>query len=357
MWRRPLLEVRNVSTGRNILPQLKGLWTEVKTTDNDGKESDTAEITCIYRKGMTLPTKGEAYDIYMGWADEGLILQGRFTVQKISRNGSPVEGHKLVIQLRAADYVDKLKAEGTQHYDEGTTFGSLMDGLGKQAGLEVVVPDELRQIKLGYRLRYQQSPVDFASEVAEEFGATVKPAGGKLIVTARGEGKSASGKDLDTITIRYRRSYAYDIEVEPRPAVGNVAAAWQDPDTGKRRYAKEETGMDGPIRVLDHPYRSEAEARQAAKADAREQAFNTGEGYFQSPGLPKARAGATVVASGYGEPIDGNWKADSVEKTINSDAGFDTTINITADKQGKGKGKKGKGESSAPGANDSLLPQ
>jgi len=355
MWRRPLLEVRNVSTGKDIMPQLKGLWTNVTITDNDGKESDTAEITCIYRKGMALPAKGDAYDVFMGWADEGLVLQGRFTVQKISRNGSPQEGHKLVIQLRAADYVDRLKAESTQHYDEGTTFGSLMDDLGKQAGLEVVVPAGLRQVKLGYRLRYQQSPIDFAAEVAEELGAGVKPAGGKLIVTARGEGQSASGRDLDVIEIRYRRAYSYDIEIEPRPAVGKVAAAWQDPDTGKRRYTKEDTGMDGPIRVLDHPYRSEDEAKQAAKAEAREQAFNTGEGYFLCPGLPKARAGATIVASGFGEPIDGNWKADSVEKTINADEGFHTTVNITSDKKGKGK-KKGKGGSSAPGPNDSQLP-
>jgi len=352
MWRRPLLEVRNLRTGKNILPQLKGYWTSVAVEENDGQESDTAEITCLYRPGLTLPAKGDEYEIFMGWHDEGLILQGRYTVQKFSRRGDPESGEFLVIQLRAADFIDKLKAEGTQHYDADTTFGDLMRDLANQTGAGLEIDPELAKKKLGYRLRYQQSPIDFANEVAEDIGGTVRPAGGKLIATKRGGGKSASGRNLERIAIKYNRTMGYDIEIEPRPQVGHIAAAWQDPDTGRRKMVKEPTGRDGPIRILDMPFLSENEAREAVKSAAFEAGNATGSGYFDCPGLPRARAGAFVNVTGYGDGIDGEWKAESVRKMIAAKDAFLTTVTVTA-----GNKEKGKGGSSAPGPNDNLLPQ
>lgn len=340
MWRRPKLAVVNGS-GLNLMGKLKGIWLEVKVTDNAGQESDKATILCLGPPGkFGIPKRGEVFDIYMGWADEGLVHQGSYSFQKANARGDPDGGDRISLDFKAADFVDSLKASGRQHYDEGTTLGDLVKKEAKRAGLDAVVDPALAKVKLGYRLRWDQSPIDFLNDIADDFGATVKPAGGKLVVMKRGGGTSGAGQALSPILIRKRRSFAYDIDIEPRPEAGSVAAAWQDPKSGRRKLTKVKTGRDGPIVVLPHPYRSEIEAREASQSNAYERGNNSGTGFFESPGLPHARAEAPVVASGFGGFIDGRWKAESVEKVITVEGGFTTTVNVGAgdDKKGQ-KGK------------------
>ncbi len=339
MWRRPLLEVRN-GRGFNVLPALAGLWLEVSVTDKAGKESDSARIKCVGPPSLVpLPKRGDTYTVLMGWADEGLVEQGKYTFQKATLSGDPEQGETMDLTFRAADFVDKLKASGRKHYD-ATTYGNLMKKLAGEAGLGSQVDPDLAKIKLAYRLRWDQSLIDFATEVSEEVGATVKPAGGKLVAMKRGGGKNGAGTAFAPILIRRRRAFGYEIEVEPRPEVGSVAAAWYDEKTGKRKLTKASAKRQGPIRILPHPYRNEADAKAAAEAEIYASDNRSGSGYFESPGLPHARAEAPVVSSGFGSLIDGQWKAESVDKTVRSDGGFLTTVHVTAgdDKKGE-KGK------------------
>ncbi len=283
MWRRPQLAVVNGS-GLDLMGRLKGLWLEVKVTDNAGQESDKATILCLGPPGrFGIPKRDEEFDIYMGWADEGLVHQGRFSFQKANARGAPEEGDRISLDFKAADFVDDLKASGRQHYDEGTTFGEVLRKEAQRAGLSAVVDPALDTVKLGYRLRWDQSPIDFLNEVADELGATVKPAGGKLVAMKRGAGKTGTGRELAPVLIQRRRGFSYDIDIEPRPEAGSVAASWQDDKTGRRKLEKVRTGRDGPIVVLPHPFRSEIEAREAAQANAYERGHNSGSGYFESP--------------------------------------------------------------------------
>lgn len=336
MWRRPVLQIVN-SAGKDILPGLAGLWLECTITDNAGSESDEAELTCVGPPSrFGLPTEATKYTILGGWADEGPVLQGVYTVQKINLRGSPDEGDRITVHLRAADYVDKLKAHGSRHYDEGT-LGDLIRKVAKEAGLSASIAQEIASIKVPYQLRWQQSPIDFLTEIGERYGALIKPAGGRLVALKRGSGKSAGGQSLETITIKRRGRYSYDIETEPRPNVGHVGAAWRDPKSGKRKIEKAKTDRDGPIFMLQHLFKSQTEARAAAKAEAFERGNNSGTGHFDGPGLPRAKAEAPVVVSGFGWPIDGRWKAESVVKRWTALGGFETTVNVKAGSERKDK--------------------
>jgi hypothetical protein len=264
------------------------------------------------------------------------VLQGVYTVQKISLRGSPEEGDKISVKLRAADYVDKLKAHGSRHYDDGT-FGELVKKVAKEAGLEAAIAPEVASIALPYQLRWQQSPIDFLTEIGARYGVLIKPAGGRLVALKRGAGKSASGQPLETILIKRRASYGYEIETEPRPNVGHVAASWHDAKSGKRKIVKEQTGRDGPIFILPHQHKSEAEAKASAKAEAYERGNNSGSGHFDSPGLPRAKAEAPVIVSGFGWPIDGRWKAESVTKRWTAQGGFETIVSVKAGTERKDK--------------------
>ena len=339
MWRRPLLEVRNAG-GINVLPGLAGLWLEVSVTDKAGQESDSASIRGVGPPSLVaLPKRGDVYEILMGWDDEGLVLQGRYSFQKARLIGDPDQGETVTLEFRAADFVDKLKASGRKHYDE-TTYGDLMKKVAKEAGIDAEVDPALAKIKLGYRLRWDQSPIDFATEISEEVGATVKPAGGKLVAMKRGGGTTGGGQTLAPILIQRRRGFGYEIDIEPRPEVGSVAGAWLDEKTGERKLNRKKANRSGPLAILPHPYRSEEAAGAAAEAAIYEHSNASGSGHFESPGLPHARAEAPVIASGYGAPIDGRWKAEGVDKIVTSAGGFLTTVHVTAgdDKKGE-KGK------------------
>lgn len=336
MWGRGLVEVRNTG-GTDILSRLAGRWKSVKVSEHDGGTSDAARVTLVGPPDdVPLPAQDAEFDVLMGWeGGSGLVLQGRYKFQKTRLTGSPEHGEATELEFRSADFVDALKRSGREHYDD-TTFGDMVKKLAAKAGLTPEVDPDLAGVKLGYRVRWDQSLIDFATELGGELGATVKPSGGKLIATKRGGGKSATGRDLETIQIRRRQGYGYAIELDPRSDAGSIAAPWQDEKSGERKLTKVSTGRKGPLRILPHPSRTEAEAKIAAEAEAYEGQNRTGSGWFGSPGLPRARAGAPVVASGYGQLVDGSWKAESLEKTVTPKGGFGTIVNVTAGKDAKG---------------------
>lgn len=335
-WGKPLLEIRN-GTGRDMMPGLAGLWISATVTDKAGQKSDDAKLVCIGPPGrVALPKRGDEYDVLMGWEHEGgAVLQGRFSFQKARAIGNPDQGETVALIFRAADFVDKLKGQGREHYDD-VTYGDLIKKLGKKAGLEAEVDPDLAKLKLGYRLRWDQSLIDFATEVSEEVGATLKPAGGKLVAMKRGGGKTGSGRELEPIAIHLRECIAYEIEIDPRPETGSVAAPWQDPKSGERKLVKKKSNRDGPVTILKHPLRSEADAGEAAEAEVYESGAASGTGHFETPGKPRARAEAPVNVSGFGASIDGAWKAESVEKTVTAKGAFTTTTHVTAGDAKKG---------------------
>ncbi len=336
MFRRPILQILNKG-GNDILPRLGGLWISCKVNESAGQESDTAEITCVRTAMTPLPNRGDEFTILGGWFDEGPVDQGRFTVQKIMLAGGGEDGDLFSVQLRAADYVDKMKGHTTKHYDD-STYGKIVKDIAKQCGLEASVDDDVANIKVPYRLRWDQSHIDFLTHLSEEVGAVCKPAGGKLIAVKRGGGKSASGKDLTPIQIMRGIVTGWDIEIEPRPETGETIAAWHDEKSGKRKTAKHKTGKKGPAAHLPHPYRSEDEAKKAAEADAYERGNDSASGDFKCMGLPHAHAEAPVIVSGFGSPLDGQWKAESVEKVWGNEA-FITTVSVKAGKDDKGSKK------------------
>lgn len=326
------------------MPKLGGLWSSVSVVDKAGGESDGATIVCIGPPALVMPPeRGEIFEIAMGWADEGEpVLQGRFSFQKPRLGGDPSSGESMFLQFRSADFVEKLKRTKRKGYDD-KTYGEIMEDIGKEAGLPVQVDPELGKIKLGFRLLWDQSLIDFASELSEEVGGTVKPAGGKLIAMKRGGGSSASGKALETIVIRRSECGPYTVEIDPRPETGKVAAAYHDEKSGRRKHVKKSSGRDGPTTILPHPYRTEAEAGLAAEAACYDRVNASGSGTFDIPGMPRAWAEAPCMVEGFGQLIDGSWKADTVTKTVTAMKGFRTEVAVSAgkDQKGKGGGKKG----------------
>lgn len=346
----PVLQILN-SSGKDIVPKLDGWWLSCSVVEHEDGKSDSASIECVGPPAVFgLPAEGDEFSILMGWKEQGgPILQGKFTMQKPRMYGNPRDGHRIALQLRAADYKDKLKHQANRHYDEGKTLEDIVKREARDVGLEASVDPELAKIKLPYLLRWQQSPIDFLGELVERYGGSVKPMQGKLLVQKRGGGKSASGQQLETIKIPRHICSEYDFEIDPRSQARTIAAQWLDPKSGRRKFEKEDTDREGGVFVLPHPYRSQDEAKKAAKSEATERDNRSGSGRCTHPGMPKSRAGAPVEISEFGWPVDGRWKATTLTKKIDASGGFIQTTEVKAgddNKTKKGGGSSGSGSSS-----------
>lgn len=343
MWARSYCHVvRQGGSGADILAgPLGNVLVSVTITDTIDQQSDGCEIVFADPgRRIPLPRKGELFTVAMGWLGAGPLglagaAGGLFAVQRLSHRGAAGRGEQLLVELRAADFVEKLKGKRRQAWEAGTTAGQIFSDLAGEAGLGTSIDPDIAARPVGYRLRWDQSAIDAATELAEELGATVKPAGGKLVVMKRGAGAAGSGQPLQDVLVTRRGGFGWEIEIEPRPLYGKVTASWLDPATGRRKLVSVETGLDGPVHALQHPFQDEATALQAAESEAYGLGAASGTGFFERPGAPRARAGANVIASGFGEGIDGRWMAETVTHTRDKRRGFVTSIDVSAGKEAK----------------------
>ncbi|MBN9059155.1 MAG: hypothetical protein J0H21_08155, partial [Rhizobiales bacterium] len=178
--------------------------------------------------------------------------------------------------------------------------------------------------------RWEASPIDFATRLAAEHGAAVKPAGGRLSVIQRGSGRGASGATLPVIRVTRIGSLGWQAEGEPRPRFSDVVASYHDPKDGKRKTVKHATGRKGPVHTIIHPRASEDEAKEAAASKARDLTMQTGSASFTVTYDPSHSAGAIVEVSGFRDGVDGRWVSETIETTFEKDGGAISVITCKA---------------------------
>lgn len=324
---RPVLQI--LKGGADLMPGLAPYFIRASISDSVGLENDTLEIELDDRgRQIPLPKEGDELTALAGYAETGVSAAGIYVVQgwQSGWQGGP---ETMIMQARAASLATATKAGGRKHYDE-QTLEQIFRDVANEMGLSLVMDAALSAVKLDWLARWEASPQDFATRLAEEHGAVAKPGGGKLSVAKRGSGKAASGEDLPVIHVQRRGSLGWSISGEPRPRVGKVVACWHDAKTGKSQTVDASTGKDGPTHTIIHPRASEEEAKAAAEAKARELTMLTGSGHFIETYDPIRSAGAKVVASGYGPGIDGTWVSETIETTFDKDGGAIQVINVKA---------------------------
>lgn len=320
--------------GQNLTSRIAPYFITASLTDEVGQKNDQLEVTLADRAAeLPLPREDDLLTAY----SKGVLL-GAFKVNRWGRgwDGGP---ETMTLTARAATMTGDLKALGSRHWDNAT-LGEILEETAQAGRLRLAIDPDLARIRLPYTLRWEASPIDFATRLVGEYGGAVKPAGGKLAIVKKGSGKGAGGAALPVIRVQRLGNNGWHIEGEPRPRQGKVRSAWTDPKTGRRKLESKDTGRDGPAHTLIHPRASKAEAEAAAEANARETNMLSGGGFFTVPFDPANVAGAQVVASGFGEGVDGTWASESIETTWAKGTPTLSTINVTAEPEGKGDGSK-----------------
>ncbi len=343
MARRPFVSIIGPSGG-NLVIRLGDALISVKIVDQAGAKSDTLEFTVrIHHPFPAGPPEGTRYVVNIGWSQEGARLAGIYTVQTTSIGGDAEDGYEMKVTCRAADFIDTMKKVDSDFFDD-ETVGSIFSRIAGDAGMVAVVDPELAAIKIPYRLRHNQSAVDFLDDLAGENGGTLKLAGGKLLCMKRGGRRSAGGTPFPPIVIPFDQDYGFEVSIESRGAFKDLGGDWFDPDEGILKLADDE-GIGEASRFLPvHPFASEDEAKRGAAAAGREQARKRITGSFDMAGNPLATAEAPVQPQGYGPEIDGlDIVCSSATHTVTFDenGGWVTTVEVESAGDAKAKKRKG----------------
>jgi phage protein D len=332
---KPILQI--MKGGIDLMPGMASTFLSATFTDNVGEEDDEFEIELDDNwRQIPLPQEDDLLIPFAGWEPGTVSMLGAFKVNGWD-SGCQSGPETMTVTARAATMASEFKAGGLKHWDD-STLGDVLQDTAKAAKLALAIDPELAKVKLPYTLRWENSPVDFAHRVAAESGGIVKPAGEKLVVSKRGSGKGASGAELPPILISRIGCSGWRINGEPRPRYGSVVASWHDPKTGKRKSIRYSTGSKGPAHTLLHPRPSEDEAKRAAEARGRALNMLTGGGHFTMPFNPAWSAGAKVVASDFGDGIDGEWCSESISTTWAKGSPVLSTITVKAKPEGKSAG-------------------
>lgn len=331
-YRTPYLQV----TGPNNEDMLKTWGSSligVKLIDRDGDVSDEA-IFMFTRKPpyVAVPGEGAPFTVRLGWSPQNVVVTGVYLFQRTHIFGAPKRGQEIHYICRAGDLADYLKRVDSEHFGEDTghkTLGDVFESLFRSSGKQVMVhPDIAKQaLPGGYALRWNQSPIDFASDLADGFTGTIKPMDDKILILKRGSGESATGQKLPTIVITFDENYDFDVELEPRFQYQKVSASYLDTDKGTLEREDKSSGTKPTRDALPHPFGSKEAATAAAASVAQAWQANAGQGHFTMAGNPAAVAGAPVKCEGFGSPIDETeWIANTVTHEVNPGVGWGTTV-------------------------------
>lgn len=348
MVRRPFVSITGPSGG-NLVTRLGDRLISATIVDQAGGESDTLTfVVSISHPFPPGPPVGTRYSAAIGWSETGARHAGIYTVQSSAIGGDAGSGHTMTVTCRAADYLDTMKTVDSEHFDD-QTVGAIFQQLAGRAGVSAVIDPELATIKLPYRLRWKQPPIDFLDDIAAEIGGTMKPAAERILLLKRGAKRSASGAPFPPIAVPFRDDFGFDVASESRGEFQELGGDWFDPVEGLLK-SELASGIGRASRYLPvHLLPTQDEAKRAAESIGREHARKSVTGFFSMAGNPHATAEAPVVPQGYGGEID---SLDIVcacathEVTFGENGGWITTVDIESAASAAG-GRKGGGGGSS----------
>ncbi|MGL5447424.1 MAG: phage late control D family protein [Rhabdaerophilum sp.] len=307
--------------------------------DEEGQKSDTLTFEIDDRgNAVPLPKKGTKLTVQLG-DEKGLYNKGTFEVHAPQAKFGP-DGQFVIVQAKGTSLSanKKLKETGSESFREGATLKTIAEEVAGRSGLSLRMDGALAAVTYADgAYRHQQSDIDFLSELVERANGLLKIQGDVLAIAERGSGKSAGGKALPVIIIH--RSEAKEGEYTPgdRPNYSRVTGAWLDQKTGRKRIHTEQTGLEGPMFGLRETFKTEAEAKKAAEAKAKELGRTSGNFTVTIPGRGEGGAGCDVIARGFRPEMNGEWRAKAFEDVFTSgpSGGWVSKLECTAREGGK----------------------
>lgn len=235
-----------------------------------GGEADQLDIVLHDADGrLEIPKKGATLKVRLGWKQGtglpiGLIDKGTFKVDEANWTGNP---DQITIRARSADMTGTIRVRRERSF-VGKTVKDVISQIATDNGLRPSIEQALGAKVIPALGSGAKSDAALLSALGKRFDAVATIKAATLIFAPIGSGKSAGGKALALETIdRSQTDGSGDYSRIDQNDRAGVSAQWHDKATGTRKRVQVDGGGEGRPKRLRKVYASEADAKQAARAE------------------------------------------------------------------------------------------
>lgn len=342
-------DARITINGEEVHSVFKNRLISITITDNSGLDGDT--ISCDLSDGYPfarIPKKGDKLKVWLGYKGSDLTYFGEYVIESPTVHCLP---YGISVNAKSASMRDTLKQQKTRHWDN-KSLKDIASEIAAEHALKVAVSENIGAYQYDWLAQQGESDLNFCQRMASRHGAVFSIKNGTLILSKRGTGYSASGKDLPiaVLTPNDIQPGTCDIEFSDREKVKQVRARHYDKKKAQLVNVEADSSSSGTaVHSLPHTYADANEAQAAATAKASALYMETTKARLAITGNPAIRAGIPFVFSGVRIGIDDiPFIVDSAVHSF-SKFGYATAIEahmsgsenqITVEKQSQRKGKK-----------------
>lgn len=338
-------DFRVIADQQDITDLLRDRLLSIRTTDKPGMEADDCEIHIDDRDGaVAFPRKGATLEVSLGYEGEPLNFLGKYRVDEIEVSGPP---QSLIIRGKPANIAATLKSQ-KRHSWEAVTLAAIVGDIARRNKLQ---PLCALTTPVPRADQINESDMHFMTRLALQHGATATVKDGKLIVAARGAGKSASGQPMPSLTLHRDELANYSMTFPDRALFGEVQASHHNGKTGKLEVIvlpnpNAPAGVKAPTHTERHvhPTKEAAQAAASSRLSSLNRATMTGK-LELTRGRADLGAEKWLTLTGIKGEVDGLYLIESVEQNFSKSA-WVTNVSINAGNGGKGdvgRGKKSAG--------------
>ena len=323
---------RVTANGTDITNKINERLITLNLSDGVGYESDMLEINLADDDPVNqiqMPETGAEIELFLGY-DFITQRMGLFIVDEVELSGWPGQ---MNIRARAAIYDQSkggkkdLQTQKSRSWTAGTKFGDMIKRIADEHSMEYAISKSISGIALPHIDQADESDLNLMLRIAKKYDAVVKPSGGKITVTKRGEGKTASGEDLPTITLNASDCTAFRLTSQKRDNAGTVVARYRLTKKGSSYEVK--VGEGEPVKRIGKAYPTQAQALDAAKAELARRSRNKITVAVTLPGDPTIAAECKLVLTGFRTGIDGEWLITRADHRLDGNNGYSCDVEAT----------------------------
>ncbi|AMO55613.1 contractile injection system protein, VgrG/Pvc8 family [Endozoicomonas montiporae] len=307
---------------QDITNAIKDRLISLSVTDESGIQSDTLEIKLDDRdRSVRLPRTGAELFLHLGYRNDKLSPMGLFIVDELNMEGPP---DTLTIRARAADFRQSLKSQNTRSW-ENVTLDDLTRTIAGNHQLEPVIAETLKDKTIAHIDQTEESDLHFLTRLARQYDAVSTIKEGRLLFVPKGQGRTASGKDLPAISLTPEQLTRYRFTMTDRGKYTAVIAHWHNSATAQRVPVRVGEPDTKPVYTLrgQHPDEEAAKVAARSKLDSLQRGTQTAS--LTLPGNPSLRVEGKLTLTGFRNGVDGEWVINQVTHKLGR-SGFVTSI-------------------------------
>ncbi len=316
---------RVFADGNDISHLLSPSISTITITDEIELDADKLEI--VFPVGQfAIPNKGAEIEVLIGYAPF-LKSMGKFIVD--TRGGDFISHVKITgsASPHSENSAGKkfMQEQKSRSFEKGKTLGELISTIAGDHGLQPQCAPSLAKITLPQLVQKKESDMHFVTRVTSRYGASVKPANGRLVCVKRASGKDASDQEIPPFIITLGKISSGTWQESDSDTAGTVTAKYRD--IGAAETVEVEKGGGEPIKALPQTFANKSAAKAAAQSMLDKITQTMVSMNFTLPGDTDMFAGRPVVPIGLQAGIPTNLVGKRVVHTV-SEQGYSMTIDV-----------------------------